>query len=316
MAAAHTVRSLHCDQDTSLPALVSPLQQEVCLHLHWEVINIPSAATVIEQICEIDLGNNHSLTFHLAPHAREATFRLPANTQFTGISVTIHCTVDRDDAFSSLPIQRPSAVLPEPETLKTFYVEYNTELRRTRTLYETFVIAVTAGFAILVSQAGRVISTHLHPCLIWIGVCLLIVIIGFLVWVVSTRYHQLSEWSNNLEIAVGMRSGVLKGSLIGPVGPAKWRPRGKDLWWAILLIVYTIVLGAASGVILTGHEKTDPTPVTNPTAAVNQSGPNPCPSAASPNAQAPATSNPASNHLPSQNAAGPPAKPPGHTPQR
>jgi len=127
--------------------------------------------------------------------------------------------------------------------MTTVYSELNQELRRMRTLYETFLIVVTGGFAALVSQADKILGSPAYRHWMGWGILLLAVIVAFLVWQIATRYNRTTSWLENLETALGLRVGTLPGPLIADDVP-RWRKghRGHFVW-ALMLMAYTVVLG-------------------------------------------------------------------------
>jgi hypothetical protein len=75
-------------------------------------------------------------------------------------------------------------------------------------------------------------------------------IIAFLVWRVADRYNRTKVWLNNLETALGLRVGVLPTTLITD-DVKRWEKGHKSHFvWAIMLMLYTVVLGVLSAILL------------------------------------------------------------------
>jgi hypothetical protein len=152
-------------------------------------------------------------------------------------------------ASGAVAIRFPSALVPEREAISTVYGELNTELRRTRTLYESFLVAVTAALATLYSKRD-VIAGATHRGFILIGLGALTIIVVYMLWAVSRRYTRAIAWVGNLEKALGVRQGDPPPDLM----PDEVRFWKEGAWqhtlWAIMLTAYIGVLLASAGYLL------------------------------------------------------------------
>ena len=230
--------------------LVSPLRHETLLKIQWTV----TGAIVNEQTCaiQLDADPRHKFTHWVDPTAREHMFHLPAGMVFDTnhlmaiVEINPGPNVDRATA----QIEYPSAVIPEREAMTAVYSEHSQELRRMRTFYETFLVVVTGGFAILVSNAASIAGSHFSLRLMGIGLLLLACIIMILVWFVATRYNRTDQWLENIEIALGLKSGPIPVPIMPKID--KWSFRHR--FWSLALMFYTLVLGICGFVILANRD--------------------------------------------------------------
>ena len=152
-----------------------------------------------------------------------------------------------------------------------------------RTLYETFLIVVTGGFATLVSKADSIAGSQ--PERVWMarGVIGLALIVVYLLWQVAPRYRRSSKWIKNLECALGLRAEGRPAVLmpedpsllpINKVNLKTWRDSwwNKDAWlhttWALLLTGYTLFAGFFSFRVI--QKAPEHTAVQNPAAQTVQ----------------------------------------------
>jgi hypothetical protein len=150
---------------TKPPPLTSPLIRDVIFTLNWKFVDL-EPRKVLEQDCTIELSAGHSLVTQVAADLRKFTFHLSAGTHFDPNVLNGRMQArlspnppDPDVIGTGVIIEYPSAVLPEREAMTSAYSELNQELRRMRTLYETFLVVVTGGFATLVSQADKILGS-------------------------------------------------------------------------------------------------------------------------------------------------------------
>ncbi len=140
--------------------------------------------------------------------------------------------------------------LHTPQGMTAVYGEYNQELRRIRTLYESLIFVITAGFATLVSNADRIVGSQSARRIMGIGMLLLALIIDYLVWHVAIRYNKLAAGIYNLEVAFGLRGGALPTPLLVEGVPKYTKEHRGNFIWAFMLMGYTFVLGACAMIIL------------------------------------------------------------------
>ena len=237
---------------SSIP-LASPLQNDMVISLTWE--KGLSDREAIGQICTLQLDATHNLQIPLKPENDSHIFRLAKGTLVTDARAKIHLElrhVDNEpDAVDSneIRITHASAVIPEREALTSIYGELNQELRRMRTLYESYLVVVTGGFATLVSKTDAIVGA---PNRKWMaaGLAILAAIVSYLLWQISSRYNKVTVWTSNIETALGLRTGEISSPLMGESIP-RWRKGGKaHSIWALALIAYTITLGVLAAVLL------------------------------------------------------------------
>ena len=240
------------------------LTKPVSVTLNWVVDDAPSQRSVEQQVCTLTLGGGNSIAARVSPEKRSYSFRLPQGTRLTSpLTATVEVNLaertaapaaPRLDGLSSaaLNIGSPSVVIPEREALSTVYGELNTELRRTRTLYESFLVAVTAALATLYSKKELVIGAS-HRGLMLVGLGALATIVLYMMWAVSRRYTRAVAWVGHLEQALGVRDGDPPEDLM-PDHVAWWTQHAwPHTLWAIMLTLYVGVLVASAGYLLTAR---------------------------------------------------------------
>lgn len=230
--------------------LVSPLPHETLFKIQWTV----TGTAVTEQSCaiQLDADPSHTFTHWVPPGAREHTFHLPAGTMFdpnrliAGVEINPGPNVETD----TVRLEYPSAVIPEREAMTAVYSEHSQELRRMRTFYETFLVVATGGFAILVSKADSIAGSRFALTLMAWGLLLLAGIIMLLVWFVATRYNRTDQWLENIEIALGLKSGPIPVPLMPTIERWSFRHR----FWSLALMFYTLLLGVCGFLIVLNRE--------------------------------------------------------------
>jgi len=234
---------------TGVPNLDSPLARAAIVRIAWDLTE-PQLVTSLAVALRI-AGLDYSFSFDKA-HT-ELGFCLPEGLTLAAVptNLEVKITVNGDTAheFSGiLPIEKPSAPVPDPESARSVYTENQTELRRTRTLYESLVITVTVGFAILIAQAHAL--TTVPPVgrgFLAIGILLLTVIVVFLVKEMAARYYGVTRTLQNFELAFGVKDGPWTGELLRYSDFSISDPETRPHWlWALLITLYLVVLSVAS----------------------------------------------------------------------
>ncbi len=237
------------DPKVTLP-LASPLQSETWLTIEWDV----TESTVQEQICAIDLDHQtgHSFTHWVGSSVRVHTFKLPAGTIFNPDHLRCRVEINAASTMESgaTKITFPSIVSLEREAITAIYSEHSQELRRMRTFFESFLVLVTGGFAILVNQVHSIVRSRFVVNLMGLGLVALSLIIIWLVWRVAKRYDLTERWLKNMEIGLGLRSGSVPIPLMPESVDKAWR----HYMWALALMLYTFVLGVCSWIILANKD--------------------------------------------------------------
>ncbi len=258
---------------TSLNTILTDaaLARAVSITVSWIVDDAPHQRSVEQQECTLNLGGGNSLTARVAPDNRSYSFRLAQGTRLTtpltatvAVNLAERTTAPAAPALvvtsAAINVDFPSAVVPEREAISIVYGELNTELRRTRTLYESFLVAVTAALATLYSKKELVEGAS-HRGLMLFGLGALAFIVVYMMWAVSRRYTRAVTWVGNLEQALGVRAGDPPEDLM-PNEAAWWT---QHAWphtvWALLLTAYIGVLVTSAGYLLTAPpEPVAPTP--------------------------------------------------------
>ena len=233
--------------------LSSPLAHDTIISLEWEKdLDGRQAAS---QTCVLDLDAQNALSIPLSGDIESCTFHLAKGTLIGSAraSVNVHLLpaphVPANTITSSISITHESAIVPEREALTSVYEELNEELRRMRTLYETYLVVVTGGFATLVSKTDAIVGA---PNRKWmaVGLAILAAIVSYLLWQISSRYNKVAVWTSNIETALGLRAGTNVFPIMANKIP-RWRKGGKaHSVWALALILYTVALGVLAAVLL------------------------------------------------------------------
>jgi hypothetical protein len=238
----------------ALNLLGPPLERDVVITLKWRVQDDQNRP-IMRQTAQLLFNGAPKISANLGSGDSKVTFHLSQGSQIA-FPVTARITVDLGDAGPHAPaVQVPSNLLdlqcgsvlfPERESLTAVYGELNQELRRMRTLYETFLVVATGGFAALVSQADKIAGSPPYRHLMAWGLLGLTAILIDLVWEVAKRYNQTTAWIQNLEIALGVRAGNVPAEMLPE--KVKWGRKGgtSHLIWAMALISYTLALGSLS----------------------------------------------------------------------
>jgi hypothetical protein len=116
------------------------------------------------------------------------------------------------------------------------YTEFHQELRRTRTVYETLVVAETGGFAILLSQLDPVVTGARLSARIAlvIPIFVLMIILLFLIRALAMRYWTWTEQIADLEGRMGF--------VDPPTRAVRDTSKGPHAIWAGILYFYTLIL--------------------------------------------------------------------------
>ena len=261
---------------TSANTLDAVLAKDAVITLGWVVNDAPELRSIEQQECTLNLSAHDRVTARVDPGQRSYSFRLAQGTRLTlpltttvvvnlaarAATATVAAAPAAVVRSAAVNIGSPSAVVPEREAISTVYGELNTELRRTRTLYESFLVAVTAGLATLYSKKD-VIAGASHRGFMLIGLVALAIIVVYMLWAVSRRYTNATSWVKNLEQALGVRAGDPPPDLMQNED-ALWSDHAKPhTVWALMLIAYIAVLVMSAGYLL-GWAKPDAAASTPP----------------------------------------------------
>src|SRR3974390_391897 len=164
-----------------IPAL---LDQDLIIGLEGDA---PTASGVLQGCKLIESGGAHTVAdVQLAPDATGFVFHLTKGTKLW-VPLTAELVIAPVPATAvSLVVPNASAVVPEREAISTVYGEQNQELRRMRTLYESYLVVVTGSFATLVSKADAIVGAP-HRKWMALVLALLTAIVIYLMWQVAKR---------------------------------------------------------------------------------------------------------------------------------
>src|SRR5271166_344537 len=170
--------------------LVSPLPRAVVIGIEWDLTD-PDQVTSVEVVVKIA---TLQYQFAFKGAQKELSLCLPQGLSLP-IPASLEVTISVEGTAGTpetLSIAKAYAALPDPESARSVYTENQNELRRTRTLYESLVIAVTVGFAALFAQTKALadvalIGREILSC----GLVLLMVIVVFLVKEMAARYYSI-----------------------------------------------------------------------------------------------------------------------------
>lgn len=192
-------------------ALVSPLTEDIAIILQWSVQD-EHGRPIHDQTCSLTVANGTTLTAEVPVADRKCAFRLSKGTNIAA-ALTAQVTVNlgaRDThaaapLTSQIEIQFKSASEPDSDASKTVYSEFQQELRRTRTLYETFLVVVTGALATVFSKRSDIAGAYRPSIAYGLGFLALIVI--YMIWQIAERYRKTTSAVFNLERSWGLRAG-------------------------------------------------------------------------------------------------------------
>jgi len=244
---------------TSTYQLPAVLTEDVIIALEWDQVAPPTVVEGCTLYLEAVGVAARRIDVLIDPGENKFKFYLSRGTRLT-LPLTAKLVTNPAGAVPALPdIRRASGVIPQREAITSVYSELNQELRRMRTLYETYLVVVTGGFATLVSKADVIVGAPHRGLMGW-ALVLLALIVSYLVWQVASRYTRTSISIENLETSLGLREGAMAWPLLVGAKPLRpFREYWKSLWtkatrwhtvWALLLIGYTVALGALAGAFL------------------------------------------------------------------
>jgi hypothetical protein len=259
---------------TSANPLAEVLAQDVIITLGWVVDDAPNTRAIEQQECILELGGGDRITARVDPDQRSCSFRLAKGTRLTlPVNAVVEVNLAARAATAAVPaapavagvrsaavpIGSPSVSVPEREAISTVYGELNQELRRTRTLYESFLVVVTAGLATLYSKRDVIVgASHRRP--MFVGLVTLAIIVTYMLWNVSRRYTRSVTWIKNLEQALGVRAGSPPEDLMPPESTWWTKNARPHTIWAIMLTAYIGILMASAGYLLIAPAPDAPAP--------------------------------------------------------
>jgi hypothetical protein len=267
-------------QSDPMAPLDSPLSRDAIITLRWSVEDVPNGQSVGTQECTLLLEADHGITAQVDSASRNYSFRLSKGTLLSTLPLRARVRVNltAQAAGAAIPpltsananIEFASMLTPEREAMTAVYSELNQELRRTRTLYESFLVVVTGGIATLYAKADAIVGAS-HRDWMGFGVMFLALIVIYMLWHIAERYAMTTKYTNNLECALGLRQATAP-AVIMPSGTPWWPlgPKRRALWepqarphtaWALMLSVYTLLLAGLAGAdLVESNQKAASTP--------------------------------------------------------
>lgn len=249
-------------------ALAAQLQNDASITLQWSVTDEHSRA-ISSQTCTLTIAGQ-ALTATVGANERKYSFRISKGMQAANITAQVRVNfaaagaqgaVSQDS--NQLQISAGSASDPDEDASKTVYGEMNQELRRTRTLYETFLVVVTGALATVFSQRSSIAGAF-RPS-IACGLGFLAAVVIYMIWQIAKRYRDTSSAVFNLERFWGLRAG---GTSEHPLDAPSfwWRDHAwRHTVWAIGLTAYALL----AILIVIFYLRAAPEPAKPPAAPVN-----------------------------------------------
>jgi hypothetical protein len=233
-----------------LPVTAS-LPRDLGVDLAWDIKNVSSGSAVQRQSVQVLIGKHLAFSLDIPAGQTATTFRMPAGAMMTTLTATITVWIagSSDPATSTGTLSLAAQPgYPERESVTAAYSEHQQEMRRMRTLYETYLIVVTGGFGILVSQAGPIVGKLSARYHFWLdlGVAMLSFLICYLVTRIAERYARTDSWVKNFERALGLRDYPAPEPLMPETATPWYKSWNHHVFWAFGLITYTAMLAAFS----------------------------------------------------------------------
>lgn len=217
--------------------LASPLQDDTAIVLQWSVQDEHSRP-VQSQSCSLTFSAGAPLVVEVPASDRRCSFRLGKGTRVTlplRAEVTVNLGARNPHAAAPLSGTVETRVKstndPDSDASKTVYGELNQELRRSRTLYETFLVVVTGALATVFSKRSDIAGAH-RPSII-VGLVALALIVIYMIWQVAERYRKIVASLNDFERSWGLRSGPVPDFLMQEESAQGWKFWTKR-WWCML----------------------------------------------------------------------------------
>lgn len=250
--------SLVAEQVRPDATLVSPLAEDAAITMQWSVHD-EHTRPMLRQTCTLTLAAGRILTANVPTTDRKYTFRLTKGMQVTlpiGAQITVNLDAQGPNPApqaetlnsNQLEIRSRSKNDVDGEAAKTVYGELNQELRRTRTLYETFLVVVTGALATVFSKRSDIAGAYRPSFAYGLGFLALIVI--YMIWQIAQRYRNATSAIFNLERSWGLRSTQPPEYPLD--SPSSWKSWLVDhAWrhtvWAIGLMFYALL---AIGIVI------------------------------------------------------------------
>lgn len=249
-------------------ALASPLPEDVAVILHWSVQD-EHGRPIHDQSCSVTVAAGTTLTADVPVAERKCVFRLGKGAHIAA-NLTAEITVNlgargahgAGALTARIEISSESINEADADASKTVYGELNQELRRSRTLYETFLVVVTGAMATVFSKRSDIAGAH--GLSITIGLLSLALIVIYMIWQVAERYRKIVASLSDIERSWGLRSGPAPGFVLQEESDLGWKfwtkpwrhtfcetqirhGAWRHTFWALGLTAYAVV---AIGVVI------------------------------------------------------------------
>lgn len=208
-------------------ALASPLPEDVAVIVQWSVQD-EHGRPIHDQTCSLTVANGSTLTAEVPVADRKCVFRLGKGTHVTlPLSAEVIVNLGARDAHAAGPLSGTlqtrlrSTSEPDSDASKTVYSEFQQELRRTRTLYETFLVVVTGALATVFSKRSDIAGAH--GLSITVGLVSLALIVIYMIWQVAERYRKIVASLGDIERSWGLRSGPAPNFLLQEESDLGWK---------------------------------------------------------------------------------------------
>lgn len=259
--------------------LADPLPEDVAIIVQWTMQDEHNRP-IHSQTCSLTFSAGAPLVVDVPIAERTCAFRLGKGTHIT-LPLTAQVTVNlaARDAHAAGPLtgtletRLRSTNQADSDASKTVYSELNQELRRTRTLYETFLIVVTGALATVFSKRSDIAGSY-HAS-IGYGLGFLALIVIYMIWQIAERYRKTTSAVFNLERSWGLRPG--SGGEYPLEGDVSWwrNHAWRHTIWAIGLTAYALLaIGIVIATLRTHAEpaKASTAPVSVPCSCCTPSG--------------------------------------------
>ena len=258
-------------------ALAAQLQNDANITLLW-CVNDEHGRAISSQTCTLTIAGQ-ALTATVGTNDRKYSFRISKGMQ--AAQMTAHVRVNLAAAgtqgavsqdSNQLQVIAGSASDADSDASKTVYSEFQQELRRTRTLYETFLVVVTGALATVFSKRSDIAGAY-RPSIAY-GLAFLALIVIYMIWQIAERYRKTTSAVFNLERSWGLRAGSAgEYPLDGDV--SWWRNHAwRHTLWAAGLTLYALL--AIAVVINYLHAPAEPAKPATPPVSVSCSCGAPC----------------------------------------
>lgn len=271
-------------------ALASPLPEDIAIILQWSVQD-EHGRPIHDQSCSLTVAAGTTLTADVPVADRKCVFRLGKGTHIAAnLTAQITVNLGARGAHTAGPLTSQVGIVArsiseaDSDASKTVYGELNQELRRSRTLYETFLVVVTGAMATVFSKRSDIAGAH--GLSITVGLVSLALIVIYMIWQVAERYRKIVASLSDIERSWGLRSGSAPNFLLQEESDLGWKfwtkpwrntfcetqikhGAWRHTFWALGLTAYAVVAIGIVIAFLYAPAETAKTPVTPASVTCN-----------------------------------------------